>query len=232
MEFRGALAAVSGWKQLRIGVAAARANLWPAVVLWTLAAALVAAYYGCAGTAEVLAPLSRRLAASGWIAPFLNRVIFCGLVPGLFLVFVPSLRPRHVGLVIMLEMVWNGSLGVVADGFFHLLCRLFGEGHDAWTLLLKAAVDQFVWTVVFIAPVNAVFHFWLARDCSFALVRREWPRRFYADLVAPNLVSNWSVWIPVQLAVFAFPVDLQIHVGGLVCALWILMSLQIGMRTH
>ena len=93
------------------------------------------------------------------------------------------------------------------------------------------STSNFVWTVVFIAPVNAVFHFWLARDCSFAAVRRAWPKRFYSALVAPNLISNWCVWIPVQLATFTFPVDLQIHVNGIICAFWTLMCLQIGKRS-
>ena len=53
----------------RIGVASARANLVPAVVLWTMAAALVAAYYGSATVPEALVPFSRRLVTSGWIAP-------------------------------------------------------------------------------------------------------------------------------------------------------------------
>lgn len=219
------------FRSIRVGIASARANVLPAVVLWTIAGALVVAYYGCAAVPEALAPFSRRLVVSGWIAPFLNRVLFCGVVPGLFLVFVPSLRPHHVGRVIVLEMLWNGALGVAGDWCFHLLNRLFGEGHDVLTLLLKTAVDQFVWTVVFIAPVNAVFHFWLARDCSFAAVRRDWTKRFYSALVAPNLISNWCVWIPVQLATFTFPVDLQIHVNGIICAFWTLMCLQIGKRT-
>lgn len=217
---------------LRIGIASARANFWPAVVLWMVAAALVVAYYGCEAVPEALASFSRRLVTSGWIAPFLNRVFFCGILPGLFLVFVPSLRPRHVGRVIMLEMVWNGVLGVAGDRCFHLLNRLFGEGHDVWTLLLKTSADQFIWTVIFIAPMNAIFHFWLARNCSFVAVRRDWPERFYSALVAPNLISNWCVWIPVQLATFTFPVDLQIHVNGVICAFWTLMCLQIGKRTE
>jgi len=49
--------------------------------------------------------------------------------------------------------------------------------------------------------------------------------------VVPNLVSNWCVWTPVQFVLFMFPLDLQIHMGGLVCAFWTLMCLRIGKRT-
>jgi len=61
--------------------------------------------------------------------------------------------------------------------------------------------------------------------------RVEWPRLFYRDLVAPNLVSNGCVWIPVSMAVFAFPLPLQIQVSGFAAAFWTLMCLQIGVRT-
>ena len=72
---------------------------------------------------------------------------------------------------------------------------------------------------------------WIGRGFSFRRTHAEWPRHFYRELVAPNLVSNWCVWFPVQFTVFMFPLDLQIHMNGLVCAFWTLMCLQIGRRT-
>lgn len=201
------------------------------VILWALAVSLVSVYYLIPSFAGALEPVRCWQIESGWRAPFLNRVIFCGLIPGVFLCLLPKLRPRHVLAVVVAESAWNGLLGVAGDWAFRALDQAFGNGTDVWTLVGKTLVDQFVWTVLLIAPVNAVFHFWLVRDFSFCRARREWPSSFYGQLVAPNLVSNWCVWIPVQFTVFMFPLDLQIHMNGLVCAFWTLMCLQIGKRT-
>lgn len=55
----------------------------------------------------------------------------------------------------------------------------------------------FPWTVLVVAPPNAVFYFWLGRDMSLARCRREWPRGgFLTDILFQNLVCNWIVWIP------------------------------------
>lgn len=214
-----------------IGWASVKANAVPMVALWVLAVLLISAYSLIPVFAEAMEPVRRWQVESGWVAPFLNRVVFCGLLPGVFLCLCPSLRPRHVLAVIACESVWNGSLGVAGDWSFRMLNDIFGNGVDIGTLVGKALADQLVWTVLFIAPANAIFHFWIGRGFSFGRTYAEWPRHFYRELVAPNLVSNWCVWIPVQFTVFMFPLDLQIHMNGLVCAFWTLMCLQIGRRT-
>ena len=216
---------------VRIGWESVRANAVPMVVLWLLAVLMIAVYSFVPACAEAMEPVRRWQIENGWRGPFLNRVFFCGLLPGVFLCACPNLRPRHVLAVIACESGWNGLLGVAGDWSFRMLNVLFGSGTDLSTLLLKTAADQLVWTVLFIAPANAVFHFWIGRGFSFRRTCAEWPRRFYRVLVAPNLVSNWCVWFPVQFTVFMFPLDLQIHMNGLVCAFWTLMCLQIGRRT-
>ena len=215
----------------RIGWNSARANAVPMVVLWAMAALLATGYYFIPGVAGVLEPVREFQVRGGWVAPFLNRVVFCGILPGIFLLSIQSIRRRRPFVVIGVQSVWNGLMGIAGDWAFRLLNAMFGGGVDMWTLVLKTAMDQFVWTVLFIAPANAIFYFWVARDFSLLRTFRDWPRRFYGELVAPNLLSNWAVWIPVQFATFLFPVDLQIHVNGFICAFWILMCLQIGGRT-
>ena len=219
-------------RALRTGWSSVRANAVPTVVLWLVAVLTVAAYYGVPCIQDRLELLREWQRQNGWIGPFLNRVLFCGLIPGVFLLCIKSIRPRHVAAVILFESVWNGLLGVAGDWSFRMLNALFGDGRDLATVLMKAAADQFVWTTAFIAPANAVVHFWVGRDFSFRRARSEWPKRFYLDLVSPNLVSNWCVWLPVQMTVFLFPLDLQIHMNGLVCSFWTLMCLQIGVRTR
>lgn len=216
---------------LRIGWASVRANLMPMVILQCVAVGLVVAYYAIPSFRAALGPIAQWHRAQGWRAAFISQAIFCGAIPGIFLLAFRSIRPRRPFLTIFAQTLWCGGFGICCNALFHLMARLFGDNAHVLTVLAKAAVDQFVWTVLVIAPANALFYFWLGRDLSFARARKEWPRPFFRRMVLPNLIPNWMVWIPVSLVVFSFPFSLQIHVNGLVCTFWTLMCIQIGRRT-
>lgn len=213
---------------LIVGWAAAKANRLPMVVLWGLSLALVGAYYLSATFAGCLEPVLRWQKESGYLAAALNRAFFYGLLPGLFMVFLPRLRPRRVLLTILSQGVWCGLFGVATDALYRVMACWFGSGHDLMTLALKTVFNQFVWTVLVIAPANALFFFWVARDFSLTRARAEWPTDYVWRVYLPNLVSNWCVWIPVNLAVFAFPLPLQVQLSGFVGAFWTLMCLKLG----
>ena len=216
---------------LRIGLASARANLVPMLILQVLAAALVVAYHVSDGFRDALAVVADWHERWGWLSAFLSQGFFCGLLPGLFLAVHRLIRPSRLALTILAQVVWCGTFGIACNELFRLMAAVLGDS-PAWPVVLaKAVIDQLVWTVAVIAPANAVFFFWLGRDFSFVRTRREWPRPFFRRMVLPNLIPNWIVWIPVSLAVFSFPYALQIHVNGLVCTFWTLMCLQIGRRT-
>ena len=219
-------------KALAIGWASARANVIPSLVLWTFAAVLVLVYYalpGCTGLFESVRLAQERY---GWKAVVVSRVFFNGLLPGVFLLSVAAIRPAHPWKTIFAQAAFGCAFGIVGDAFFRLQCVLFGDGTSFVTVLLKTLVDQFVFTVLVIAPVESLFFFWIGRDFSWPRVRRDWPGRAWPfEVVMPNLVADWVVSIPVCFATYVFPLDLQIHVNGLISAFWMLMCLQIGKRS-
>lgn len=212
----------------RVGYRAIKANALPMLVLWILAAATVVAYYASPAFAATLEPLRRFQVENGWLAAFANRMFFCGILPGVFLVAVRSIRPRRPCLTVAFQTLWCGVWGIACDFFYRFQCVLFGSGLDFQTLLLKTCVNQFVWTVFIIAPVNAAFFFWLGRDCSVKRMRKDWPPHFLRDVYAPNLLSNWCVWIPVFFAIYAFPLPLQVQLSGIVGCFWSLVCLRVG----
>jgi len=215
-----------------IGWESAKANVVPACVLWSVAAGLVVAYYLIPGVSECLAPIRRWQTSFGWRAVVVSRIFFNGIVPGVFLLGVRAIRPHNPFVTVFAQTVFGCVFGLVCDAFFRLQGEWFGNGTALSTLVIKTLVDQFVWTVLVISPVNAVFFFWAARDFSFQRTRREWPKQgFVKGLVLPNLIPNWFVGIPAIFATYAFPLDLQIHVNGFVSAFWMLMCLQIGARS-
>lgn len=216
---------------LRIGWDSIRACWVPMLVLWLASVAMVVSYYASPAFASLLDPLLQWQVHSGWIAAFLSRFFFCGVLPGVFLLAIPSLRPRYAFWSALAQGLWGGLSGIVYDYIYYGQSLLFGNGTDWVTLVEKMMMDQFVITVLYAAPVNSVFYFWLSRDFSFERFRNEFPRPFITRTLLPNLVSNWCVWIPVVLAIYAFPQPLQIQVSGFACAFWTLAMLQIGTRS-
>ncbi|MBR4614815.1 MAG: hypothetical protein IKO55_04360 [Kiritimatiellae bacterium] len=210
------------------GLEAAKRNRIPMLVLWTVLVALVIAYYMMPAVASGLEPVARWQRESGWIAAFLNRVVFCGVIPGMFLVCVKALRPAHLVAVIVVQTLWSGLCGIASDCMFSLNARLFGTGVDFLTLCVKTVVCQFVWTPLFFAPLGSIVYFWIGRDFSFRRFRKERPPQFWYGLVLPNLLVNWVIWIPAMVAINALPTPLQVQMSGLASSLFSLMLLVLG----
>ena len=210
---------------------AVRANAVPATVLWLSAIVLAAGYRFLPQVSTVLEPVAQWQMRNGWRAAFLTQFFFCGAVPGVFLLTVRSLKTRHPIAKIAVQAVWCGGMGAACWLFYGLQCRLFGDGCGFPTILCKTLVDQFVWTAFIVSPLGALFFVWLGCDFSFLKTWNTVRRGFVRRVVAPNLVANWCVWIPVVAAIYTFPRPLQIVVLGLVSSLWILLCLQIGALT-
>jgi len=216
---------------VEIIVGAVRANAVPATVLWVVAICLVAGYRFVPGIASALEPVAQWQMRNGWRAAFLTQLFFCGVVPGVFLVTVRSIRPRHPLVKASVQAVWCGGMGVACWWFYGMQCRIFGDGRDVFTLLCKTMVDQFFWTVFFVSPLCSLFFAWLGCDFSFGKTMSIVRSGFVSRVVMPNLVANWSVWIPVVAIIYTFPLSLQVMVLGVVSSAWVLLSLQIGFIT-
>lgn len=199
------------------------------LVLWTIAAAMAVAYYHVPGTASALKPIGAWQEHSGWIAAFANCAFFCGVLPYVVYLCKGRSGPRHPLLTATLQSLFVGACGVACNWFFGLQTSLFGDGHDLRTLLMKMAVDQFVWTVLVMAPATSIFYAlmgrWVERSRTSFSVRTY----LQADYL-PNLITGWCIWIPVILAVYAFPLALQIQVLGLISASWVIVCREIGTR--
>ena len=211
------------------GLDAAKANRLPMFVLWLIAAAMIVGYSTVPCVAASLELLMELQLKFGWLAAFASRLVFTGLIPGLFLCSMRSLRPDRPLAVIVAQSLWCGIWGVVCDKMYIFVDWMFGAGTDALSVSLKVLFDQLPWTVLVIAPANAVFYFWVGRGFSLRRTHDEWPAgRFWRTLVLSFLLANWCVWIPVTVTVFMFPLPLRVHVVGFVSAFWALMCLRIG----
>ena len=221
---------VAAYSPLRVALKSVRANLVPMFVLWLFAAIFVATYYWMPGGRAPFEPLAVWQTKGGWAAAFLNRVLFLGVLPGVFLLSVRSIRPPRPYLTVVAYAIWGGAWGVFDDVFFTALADWFGHGTDLGTLLLKTLVGQLVATILVGLVPGTLFFRWVAADFSVARVRAEWPRRFFREACLSLLLANWIVWIPVNICTYAFPLPLQIQLVGLAGSFWMLVGLQTGRR--
>ena len=205
-----------------------KANAVPMVMLWGAAVAVVTGYFSIPLVPRVLEPLAVWQTECGWVASFLNRFFFCGVLPGVFILTMKSLRAPHPFWVIFAQTMLSGVCGIVSGWMFELHALWFGTGIDLTTILVKTLVYQFGWVVLFFMPVGAVTYFWIGRDFSFRRVKEEWPRHFVRAVLIPNLVANWGVWLPLSLVIHLFPTPLQIQLTGLANAFLSLVLLTLG----
>ena len=207
------------------------ANVVPMVVIWALAALTVAGYYLVPSVNAFFEPLRVWQTENGWLAAFASRFVFCGLLPGAFMVTLKALAVPHPLRVIVAQSVWSGLCGIVSGWMFGLHAAWFGTGVDFVTLFVKTVMNQFVWTPLYFAPVGAVVYFWIGRDLSLRRTCAEWPRDFLRTAVLPNLVASWIVWVPLAMLIHMFPTALQIQLAGFANAFLCLVLLTLGKRT-
>ena len=214
----------------RIGLESVRANAVPMIVLWTLAGAAVAAYYLMPGVAGSLKVFANWQVEYGKLASFVNRFICGGVVPGVFLLAMPSIRPKRAVATVLAQAIWCGLMGVAVGAFFSLQGVWFGTEPSLGVAVVKTLVDQFGFCVLFVAPLNALFYAWLGNGFSFRRdgggMTRDWFVRSYVG----NIVMNWAITIPTLVCVYSFPMELQITVSGFVCAIWALLAIFIGRK--
>lgn len=212
----------------RIGCAAVKANRLPMAVLWMMAVALVIGYYNLPPVEMALRPVFGFQANGGWWAAVANRVAFCGLLPGVFLLTVRAIRPAHPWITVLANCAWMGAWGIASNAFFTLQAEMFGSGHSLATLVCKVFVDKCVWSAILCVPLNSLFFYWEGRDFSISRCRAEWPQSYLRQIYLPILMADFMVWIPVQFAVYMFPLELQIQLVGFAGAFWSLVGLASG----
>lgn len=200
-------------------------------VLALFALFIAIAYFFVPGVREGAEPLHRFMDKHGLSAAFLSMIVFAGVIPWLFFLVDRSIRPEYPGWTGVIQALWRACLGVLCTMWFHVQDMLFGSGTDILTLAVKTAVDQFLWTPIVLAPLDATFYFWIGRDFSFARVRADWPASFVRGVLLPNLIMGWCISIPMNMVVYAFPVAMRIVVCGLFGSFWSLVCLQIGKRS-
>jgi hypothetical protein len=221
---------------LDAGKAAVRRFWRPFVLIQLVAVALVAAYHLDARVRAACAALAAWKTAGGLPLSAASAALAGGILPELAKLATAQRRAggpsplRGRGGEIAFNVAFFAFNGVVVDGLYRLLARLFGTGTGLGTILSKMAFDQFVFTPPWLVLITALY---LARARGFrwAALRADFSGGFRAYArarVVPLLLPDWLFWIPMVCAVYAFPLPLQFLLFTLALAAWSLVLVVIA----
>ena len=220
---------INPWK---IGLQSARANLIPGIILQIAAILLIVGFHFVPSVRSALETVGTWQTRFGTLFSCVSYLLFCGLVPALISLCIPSLRPKSPRTALLFALLFWGFMGLVISQFYRGQTLLFGDGHDVVTLLKKVLFDQFVFTPFLSVPFVSVVHMWKDRGYRWSTIRPLLGKGWYQRLVLPTLIMNWSVWIPSLFVVYSMPPLLQPHIGGLISGFWSLMCIQLAARNE
>ena len=110
----------------RAGWLAARANLVPGLVLQAIAVVLVTAYYTSPAVHAWLEVLARMKAGGGYLFSAGLGMFFCGLLPWLFRMAMPSLRPKNAWSDLAFGLGWWSYMAMQTDAFYRAQALVWG----------------------------------------------------------------------------------------------------------
>lgn len=205
--------------------------LIPGYVLLFLAALLVVCYYKVPAVTEVFAYFAEWKVQWGWMYSFVCTAFFGGIMPWVFRMVIPGMRPKYVwGELVFCILLW-GWQGVLIDGLYGVQTWLFGGGNDIATVVSKVAFDQFGYTLCFASFLNGLAYFWKDVGFSFDRLRENMNKGWYRRIILPNYIANMMIWLPGVSIVYSLPRDLQILMAGLISCLFSLVCTFVANRS-
>jgi hypothetical protein len=212
----------AGWKA---GVTAARANLFPGLLIQSAMLVVLFAYYywrPARGFFDTVAAWKQHYgfgfsfavtASAGAILPEILRVA----------TFQRGVVRRQNLVNLLFGIPFWGGMGMCVDAFYRGQTAWFGSGVTALVLLKKAALDQLVYTPFFGAPAAVWAFEWKRRHFSFRGLGSLFTPLFFKSAILPALIASWAVWVPAVSIIYCLPLPLQIPLFALAECFWSLL---------
>jgi hypothetical protein len=208
---------------LKTGLAAAKKNAGPGLLLQSFALLLVLLYYFHEPTRTILLTIPGVQQRMGIWFPILATALFGGVIPYIFLLLRKSIVPgRYTATLLFMVGFW-AILGLSVNTLYIIQARLFGNEPNAATVIKKVLVDQFIFCVIWSAPLTTIAMLWKDHDFSAKATRRDLSLRFITRDVPTVLIAMWGVWIPTVAIVYCLPLALQFPLFNLVLCFWSLL---------
>jgi hypothetical protein len=199
------ISAVSdGWQSTK-------ANVIPGLIIVTIAAFIVIAYYQFPAVSTSLDGLVKfRQQLGVWFA-MAASAIGAGIIPGIYLLIVGRSRKGPRGAIDLLFtcLVW-ATTAFVLDRFYIFQAWLWGSAVNLQVLVGKMLIDQLIFTPLVGVQIPAIGS--RLRDLNYDLraLWRSFRRDWLIGVTIPLLIACWLTWVPGSLVIYSLPLPLQI----------------------
>lgn len=208
---------------LKNGLAAAKKNIGPGLLLQGFALTLVLLYYFHAPTHQWLLKIPEIRQQMGLFFPLAVAAICGGLIPFLFMVVRRDIvRGRYLANLLFMLGFW-GVNGLIVSFFYEGQAALFGNQIDFPTILKKVCMDQFVYNPVWGVPWTLSAMYWKHSDFSFRTAKARFSRAQLTRDMISVLLATWTVWLPTVAIMYSLPLALQFPLVCIVSCLWSLL---------
>jgi len=208
---------------LEKGKQAAWKNRWPGLALWIFGVAVIVGYFWIAPVRSGLESLGEFKTRYGLLFSLVSTAIFGGLLPVLLRLLVDRKMPKRFAAILVGTVIFWAFKGVEIDLFYRVQAWLFGNDNSVGTITCKVIVDMALYAPL-VGLLNCVlFYIWQDNGYSFFKTRTALGENWYVHKILPALISNWCVWLPSAIIIYALPLALQLPVQNLILCFWVLV---------
>lgn len=207
----------SPWQNaLRVGIQSLKDVAIPGIILCIFAILLAFLYYYIPSVTSVFNKIGTWQQHYNPTFGILSMAFFGGLMPWLFRMIFPSLRPEQpVKELFFLIGLWTIN-GALINSLYYVQGIMFGTGNDVSTIIKKVLIDQLGFSLLISAPLNSVAYYWKDTHFSWTQLKASFKKNWYFNVVFPLYLVNISIWTPGVSVVYAMPMSLQIFMAGII----------------
>jgi len=209
------------------------ANIRPGAVLWLLMLVFFAAYVTNESFSSWLGKVSALKTSIGYPFSFAVYVLFAAFLPEtLKILFFQKGRVtgQNFRNFVFVGLLF-GMIGIVTDIFYGFQALWFGESGGLQSLLLKAFVDQGLYSPAANFVLVSIF-FLRENGLKKEVFKNILTAQFALVKVLPVVVAGWCVWIPGVMLVYSMPTALQLPVASLILCFWVLVFTFVASQKH
>jgi hypothetical protein len=206
------------------GLASARENALPGLILWLFASLIVAGFYLVPPITSALGVLGSLKSSGGFLYSAVATALFGGIIPFVWrrLRYRADSFENSPGAGVFMSLFWAWK-GIEIDLLYRGQSLLFGTGTSASVIVPKVLVDQFLYNPLWAAGLQ-IIAYWMVeqrlRPSAF-VDPRLWRSMFWR--IVTVMISTWAVWIPMVCIIYAMPPNLQVPLFNIALCFWSLM---------
>ena len=195
-----------------------RTNLLAGLIIWSIGILVYFLYSNSAIFRDYLNQVAGLKKEFGYFYSAISTGLFGGVIPFLALLIKGKIPPNRISHWFCFFLFFWAFKGVEVDAFYRLQSFWFGETSEFKVVICKVLVDQFIYCVIWSAPVTAILYGWKDAKfkCSDIVVIRDLGEMMEETLFL--LFSTWMIWIPAVAIIYSMPENLQIPLFNL--TLW------------